>query len=72
MIGLQESLLQDVDGALHVLPAWPDDLDVAFRLHAAAMTVVDVAYAGGVVARCDVTPAERATDIVLHKPNGRV
>lgn len=67
MIGLQESLLQEVDGALHVLPAWPDGLDVDFRLHAERQTVVDVSYAGGVVVRCEVTPAERAGDVVLHK-----
>jgi hypothetical protein len=71
MIGVQESLLQEVDGALHVLPAWADDLDVTFRLHASGGTIVEVEYADGSVVRCDVTPSHRAADLVLHKPDGR-
>ncbi len=68
MVGVQEMLLQDVDGALHVLAGWPDGVDVDFRLHAERSTVVEVSYRGGVVTSCEVTPAERAHDVVLHKP----
>lgn len=68
MIGVQEMLLQSVDDALLVLPSWPDDLDVDFRLHAPASTVVDVSYRSGAVVRCDVTPVSRAADVVLFKP----
>jgi hypothetical protein len=68
MIGVQEMLLQEVDRTLHVLPAWPDGLDVDFRLHARRATVVSVSYAGGRIAHCDVIPAERADRVVVHKP----
>lgn len=68
MVGVQEMLLQEWEGTLQVLPAWPDGLDVDFRLHARGGTVVDVSYRGGAVVRCDVTPASRAADVVHHKP----
>lgn len=68
MVGVQEMLLQEWDDALHVLPAWPDGLDVDFRLHARGGTVVDVSYRDGTVVRCEVSPASRAADVVHHKP----
>lgn len=68
MVGVQEMLLQEVDEAIHVLPAWPDGVDVDFRLHARGGTVVSVSYRDGSIARWDVAPAERAADCVMHKP----
>jgi len=32
-IALQEMALQEVDGRLHYLPAWPEEWEVRFRLH---------------------------------------
>lgn len=68
MIGVQEMLLQEVDGRLHILPAWPDGLDVDFRLHAPESTVVSVRYRDGSVVACEVEPPRAADRIVLHKP----
>lgn len=70
MVGLQEMLLQEWEDAIHILPAWPDALDVDFRLHARGGTVVDVSFRDGVVIRCDVTPLARAADLVHHKRVG--
>ena len=58
-------LLQPVGRSLLVLPTWPKDWDVAFRLHAPGDTVVEVEYRGGKFERIEVTPKERRADLVL-------
>lgn len=68
MIGVQEMLLQAVDDKLHVLPAWPRDWDVDFKLHAPRQTTVECTLRGGKIERLVVTPASRAADVVL--PDG--
>lgn len=67
MIGVQEMLLQVVDSKLHLLPAWPDDWDVDFKLHAPGQTVVECVYRGGRIERLRVHPEERARDVVVHR-----
>lgn len=68
MIGVQEMLLQEVDGSLHILPAWPDEIDVDFRLHAPEETVVTVSFRNGSVESCVVEPPRAAGTIIHHKP----
>ena len=58
-------LLQCDDGKLRVLPCWPKEWDVSFRLHAPQRTVVECVFRGGRVERCTVTPASRQADVVL-------
>jgi len=65
MMGLQAMLLQPVGRKLLLLPAWPRDLDVHFKLHAPGRTVVECVYADGKVRRLVVTPAARRTDVKL-------
>lgn len=64
MSGMQEMLLQEIDGKLLVLPAWPRDVDVDFKLWADHGTFVQVRYKQGKL-DCLVQPAERAADLVL-------
>lgn len=64
MIGMQEMLMQEVDGKLYLFPAWPREWDVRFRLHASANTVVEAELKGGKVVRVKVTPSERLSDLV--------
>ena len=47
MIGLQSMLLQEVDGELILLPAWPKEWDVSFKLHASGGRTVEVEYRHG-------------------------
>ncbi len=68
MVGVQEMLLQEWDGVLHILPCWPDDLDVDFRLHASGNTQVEGSFRGGKVVDFSVSPPERAATVVHHKP----
>lgn len=64
MIGMQEMLMQEVDGKLYLFPAWPREWDVRFRLHASANTVIEAELKGGKVVRVKVTPSERLSDLV--------
>lgn len=64
MSGVQEMLLQEIDGKLLVLPAWPRDVDVNFKLWADHNTFVQVHYENGKL-DCRVEPAARAKDLVL-------
>lgn len=69
MLGLQEMLLQTVGKTIHVLPAWPKDKDVAFKLHAPDNTVVEVVYIGGEVKKLQVTPESRRQDVKVMVSN---
>lgn len=63
MLGLQEMLLQTVGKTIYVLPAWPKDKDVAFKLHAPENTIVEVVYIDGKVKKLQVTPESRKSDV---------
>ncbi|MDD5706290.1 MAG: DUF5703 domain-containing protein, partial [Kiritimatiellae bacterium] len=63
-MGLQSTLLQADDGKIFLLPAWPKDWDVEFKLHAPRNTTVECVYRGGKVETLKVTPESRAQDVV--------
>ena len=44
---IQEMLMQDLDGKIYLLPAWPSELDVSFKLWASDKTPVEVSYVDG-------------------------
>ena len=47
-----------------MLPAWPEDWDVSFKLCAAGNTTVECEYRDGRVQLLQVTPSSRKADIV--------
>ena len=63
-IALQEMLIQTDGRAIRLLPAWPKDWDVAFRLHAPFQTVVEGEYRDGRWVSLTITPEERWNDVV--------
>lgn len=65
MIGLQEMLLQTIGDKLYVLPCWPKDKDVHFKLHAPKNTTVEVEYKNGKVQKLEVLPEDRQKDVKL-------
>ncbi|MCF0073968.1 DUF5703 domain-containing protein [Dyadobacter sp. CY261] len=67
MIGLQEMLLQYVGDSLYILPAWPDDWDVQFKLHAPKNTVVEGEWKAGKMVSLKVTPEDRKNDVIFSK-----
>jgi hypothetical protein len=64
MIGLQEMLLQTDGKKIYLLPAWPKNLDVHFKLHAPYNTTVEAIVKNGVVQSLTVLPAERKADVI--------
>lgn len=68
MIGLQEMLLQTYGNesrTLRVLPAWPNDWDVDFKLNAPFKTTVEGTFKDGNLTTLKVTPTERMADVVI-------
>jgi hypothetical protein len=69
MTALQEMLLAADpygDGKIHLLPAWPKEWDVDFKLHAPQQTIVEASLKNGKVAALKVTPGSRRKDVVLN------
>ncbi|MVT09968.1 DUF5703 domain-containing protein [Chitinophaga tropicalis] len=65
MIGLQEMLMQ-VDGRkIYLLPAWPDNWNVSFKLHAPYNTFVEGVVKDGKIETLQVTPASRRQDVII-------
>lgn len=71
MVGLQEMLLApqaSARGKIRLLPAWPKQWDVVFKLRAPGNTTVEGEVAGGKLVRLIVSPDERYGDVEL--PDG--
>jgi hypothetical protein len=65
MIGLQEMLMQTTDDKIYILPSWPKDWDVDFKLNASKNTTVECNYNNGKIEKLIVTPFERRKDVVI-------
>ncbi|MBL7133996.1 MAG: hypothetical protein ISS78_07860 [Phycisphaerae bacterium] len=68
MIGVQEMVMQTHGGKIRLLPAWPKEWDVDFRLHAPHETTVEGRAQSGKMTILNVTPKERRDDVVLIHP----
>jgi len=68
MTALQRMLLQSVGRRILILPAWPENLDVCFKLHAPYNTVVQCCYEDGRIRLLKVDPPSRRSDIELVGP----
>lgn len=64
MVGLQEMLMQTVEGKILLFPAWPKDWDCEFKLHAPNRTIVEGVLNAGKLERLTVTPTSRAKDVI--------
>jgi hypothetical protein len=67
MIGLQEMLIQTVGDEIRLLPAWPKEWDVDFKLHAPRKTTVSGKVRGGKVVDLVVTPESRTKDVRIER-----
>jgi hypothetical protein len=63
--GLQEMLLQVNGRQILLLPAWPKNWDVEFKLNAPFQTTVEGSVVSGKLVSLTVTPPDRKKDITL-------
>jgi hypothetical protein len=64
MIGLQDMLLQVDGNRIFLLPAWPENIDVHFKLHAPYNTTVEASVKAGKLVDLKVVPEWRRGDVV--------
>ena len=67
MIGLQEMLMQTEGDRIYLVPAWPVEWDVDFKLHAPHGTIVKGKYKNGTMSDLSVHPKKREKDIIICK-----
>jgi len=65
MIALQRMLMQCEGDEIYLMPAWPKDWDVDFKLHAPLQTTVEGRVEGGKVIDLKVTPESRRNDVIV-------
>ena len=63
MLTLQQMLLATAGDRILLLPAWPADWDVKFKLHAPQNTIVEGVYRNGRMQQLTVTPESRRKDV---------
>jgi len=69
MVGLQEMLLATEPGSngkIYLLPAWPKEWDVHFKLHTNGNTTVECEYRNGKIIKLKLLPASRRKDVVYQ------
>ena len=62
---LQAMVMQTDGRTVYLLPAWPKDWNVVFKLHAPYQTVVRGTVKDGRIVRLDLSPEHRRDDIVI-------
>ena len=69
LIKTLQSMLLQTDGAkIHLLPAWPADWDVEFKLHAPQKTILMGKVESGKLVSLHVEPDSRRKDIQIGNP----
>ena len=62
--GLENMIVQSHGNKIYLFPAWPEEWDVNFKVHAAQNTVLEGVYQNGVLQSLTVTPSSRAADVI--------
>lgn len=70
MTALQRMLLHTDGRKILLLPAWPKEWDVSFKLHAPHQTTVECVYQGGEIRSLVVTPEARRADVSVMLKDG--
>jgi hypothetical protein len=67
MTALQRMLMQCEGDKIALLPAWPKDWNVTFKLHAPKQTTVECEFLNGKVVKLVVQPTSRRADVEMPK-----
>jgi len=62
---VQSMLLKEIGDKILLLPAWPDEWDCQFRLHASKKTVITAQVKKGKLVNLDVSPESRRKDVIV-------
>jgi autotransporter-associated beta strand protein len=62
--GLENMIVQSHGNKIYLFPAWPEEWDVNFKVHAAQNTVLEGVYQNGVLQSLTVNPPSRAADVI--------
>jgi len=62
---IQAMILQPVDDKIYLLPAWPGEWNVSFKLHAPKNTTIEGVYRAGKLEQMKVTPPSRRQDVIV-------
>ncbi len=65
MKAFQSMLLQTDGMKIFLLPAWPRNWEVEFKLHAPQRTTLEGIYHGGKIQKLRVTPESRRRDVII-------
>jgi hypothetical protein len=65
MIGLQEMLMQTHGGKIRLFPAWPEEWNVDFRLHAPGQTVVSGTVKAGALSDLKVSSDRQRENVIV-------
>jgi len=65
---LQRMLVQEAGDKIVLLPAWPANWDVDFKLHVSGRTTVQGKVEEGKLVAWDIEPASRRNDVVVGRP----
>ena len=67
-IALQAMVMQEANGRILLLPAWPTNWDGEFKLHASGQTTVAGRIQNGTITELKVTPAARRSAVEICPP----
>ena len=67
-IALQRMLVQEGNGKIYLLPAWPAEWDADFKLHLEGGTVLTGTVKDGKLLNWECAPAARSADVVVCGP----
>jgi hypothetical protein len=65
---LQRMLVQEADGKILLLPAWPADWDADFKLHLTGGAFIRAKVTDGNLTNWTIEPAARKKDVVVYRP----
>lgn len=68
---LQNMLMQPVGDKILLLPAWPKEWDVDFKIHAPNKTLLEGKVRGGRIETLNVTPESRRANVVIWGDAGQ-
>ncbi len=71
MLSLQQMLMLADGDRIMLLPAWPRDWNVSFKLHAPRRTIIEAKVRCGEITELKVTPESRRKDVVVASAVGK-